>query len=140
MKPYLQMSESEKWDHGLRQRPLTMVMMIAATFIPAGSVIYVAVFIDDQKMRKVAWLSWAGVTFLLLVGLLAVWRLEETDAISEGPKRAARGLMYWIGLVFAVGALVVTIWPDIPFALRVKAAGLLCATLTGWIYLKPLLR
>ena len=105
MKSYTQMTEAEKWDHGLRQRPLTMVMMMAAIYHPAGSTIYVAVFIDDPKIRKIAWASLTGVTLFLLGALLVVWKLEERGAISDGAKRIARGLMYWTGLVFAVASV-----------------------------------
>lgn len=136
----MEMTEAGKWDHGLRQRPLTMVMMMVTAFLPAGSVIYVAVFIDDPKVRKIAWLSWAGVTLVLDGCLFAVWRLEERGAISAGAKRAARKLMYWTGLVFAGASVLAILWPSVPLALRVKAGVVLCGVLSGWYYLKPMLK
>ena len=125
--------------HEVARRTDTVMMMVTA-LIPAASVIYVAVFIDDPTTRSIAWFAWAIVTLALVSALFAVWRLEERGAISNTARRTARKALWIGGLVFATAAVLAILWPAAPWRLRLQAGALLCSLLVAWAYLKPLLK
>lgn len=70
------------------------------------------------------------ISAFVVVLLMTIYNLkkEKEKKKSEGAQRVARRIILVFGIVLAVGLLVVSIYPSIPWLIRLKAVVVLFAT------------
>ena len=140
MKKYGQMSGDERWKYTIKYRPWTFVLFITTIFVSIVGASVVALHISDPKIRHTAWIVWWMVLLYALFAIAAVWFWEKRGLLSERTESVAWRILFIFGVIICIACVTGIFWPSSNIHARAWSAITLGGPVTGWTYLKPLLR